>query len=274
MSAWMTVQRTALMKKIPYITAIALVAFSGGVATFGLAKFTPGSEYIVFVMGALFECGKLTAFTLIHRPLPYLYKTALMSIGLLLMTLNIVGVSGFLSNAYERTQIGAQAAFHAATATAAASVGLVERQLAAAEGNLAAARTAVLKARDDRGRVKAAQAVVATATTERDALVRQLGQANAAKAVAEKDGINASGEFAAIAFISAATGASTDTVAHIAVLTIAAVPDILAVLLLLSAGYKAPKPVRVKVRRRKVPPRKRPAAAVLKIVPQREKQNG
>jgi hypothetical protein len=43
-----------------------------------------------------------------------------------------------------------------------------------------------------------------------------------------------------VQFIAGATGASPDTVAHAAILTISAVPDILAVLLLLSAGYSKP----------------------------------
>jgi hypothetical protein len=67
-------------------------------------------------------------------------------------------------------------------------------------------------------------------------------------------------------FIAGATGASTDTVAHAAILTIAAVPDVLAVLLLVAAGYVTPKaPVvrRRMVRRRKLPrPPLRPVPAL------------
>jgi hypothetical protein len=64
-------------------------------------------------------------------------------------------------------------------------------------------------------------------------------------------------------FIANATGATTDTVAHAAILTIAAVPDVLAVLLLVAAGYLAPKAPAVRrrmARRRKAPRRTMPAA--------------
>jgi hypothetical protein len=66
-----------------------------------------------------------------------------------------------------------------------------------------------------------------------------------------------------VQFIAGATGTSADTVAHAAILTIAAVPDVLAVLLLIAAGYLTPKaPVGV-VRRRKMPrPPLRPAPAL------------
>ncbi len=91
-----------------------------------------------------------------------------------------------------------------------------------------------------------------TATAERDALVKQLAAARSTKAQAEGDAINAGSEFAAIQFIAGATGASLDEVAHAAILTISAIPDLLAVLLLLAAGYATrkalgvPRPVRTR----------------------------
>jgi hypothetical protein len=97
-------------------------------------------------------------------------NTALLAVSLLLMTLNIIGVAGFLSAAYERQQIAAKATAHTAIGTAHAAASLIERQLTQAESNLGAGRTALIRAKDDRGRVKAAQAVVTTATAERDAL--------------------------------------------------------------------------------------------------------
>jgi hypothetical protein len=257
-----------LLTKISYSTAIALACFSGGVATYGLTKFAPGAEWIVAAMGVLFEAGKLTSFAMVHRPLPTLIKGALLAVGLVLMTLNIIGVSGFLSGAYERQQLGARATAHAAESIAHASAGLVERQLAGAEQNLAQARTMLIKARDDRGRVKAAQAIVTTATVERDALVRQLAAAQASAAKGESDTINAGSEFAAIAFIAAATGSNQDTVAHAVILVISSIPDLLAVLLLVAAGYSKPAAPAKKPARRRVVRRKRfglnPA---LKVVP-------
>src|SRR5258706_106648 len=62
-------------------------------------------------------------------------------------------------------------------------------------------------------------------------------QATSHTAEVEGVAISATGEFAAVQFIAGATGASADTVAHAAILTISAVPDVLAVLLLLAAGY-------------------------------------
>jgi hypothetical protein len=237
-------------------TSTALACFSGGVATYGLTKFAPGAEYVIAAMGVLFEAGKLTSFAIIHRPLPRLLKLALIAIGLVLMGLNIAGVSGFLSAAYERAQIAAQASAHTSEKTAHASASLIERQLAAAEGNLAQARQALVRARDDKGRVKAAQAIVTSATAERDALVRQLGAAQSVQARAEGDAINATGEFAAVAFIAAASGLTEDTVAHALILLIAALPDVLAVLLLVAAGYTAPKQVRRRVGETRKPVRR------------------
>jgi hypothetical protein len=125
--------------------------------------------------------------------------------------------------------------------------------LAAAESNLAQARQALVRARDDKGR---AQAIIATATTERDALVKQLAVARSSQAQAEGNAIEAGSEFAAISFIAGATGASVDTIAHAAILTISAIPDALAVMLLLAAGYAAPKaPAKVRARQAAKPRR-------------------
>jgi hypothetical protein len=73
--------------------------------------------------------------------------------------------------------------------------------------------------------------------------VAKLSAANTSTAQVEGDTIAAGSEFAAVQFIAGATGASTDTIAHAAILTISAVPDVLAVLLLLAAGYKSATPV-------------------------------
>jgi hypothetical protein len=226
------------LQNLSYTTAISLAAFSGGVATFGMMKLVPGAEIVVGAMGLLFEAGKLTSFAMLHRrSVPRVLRGALAAVGVTLMAANVAGVSGFLSNAYERQQIGARATSHTAESTAHASASLVERQLAQAEQAVAQARTALVRARDDRGRVKAAQAVLTSTTAERDSLVRQLSTAQATSARVEGDSIATGSEFAAIAFISGATGAGTDAVAHAAILTISAIPDVLAVLLLLAAGY-------------------------------------
>jgi hypothetical protein len=225
---------------ISYTTAISLAAFSGGVATFGMMKLVPGAEIVVGVMGLLFEAGKLTSFAMLHRRnVPRLLRGALATVGLTLMTANIAGVSGFLSHEYERTHINAQATRHTAETSAHAEASLLDRQLAQADQGVAQSRTALVHARDDKGRVKAAQAILTASTAERDRLVAKLSAANATTAQVEGNAIASTSEFAAVQFIAGATGASTDTVAHAAILTISAVPDILAVLLLLAAGYSS-----------------------------------
>jgi hypothetical protein len=253
--------KTSTSTKIAYTTAIGLACFSGGVATYGLTKFAPGAELVVAAMGVLFEAGKLTAFALIHKQMPRLLKAALVFVGLILMGLNIAGVSGFLSSAYEHSAISARAASHTAESTAHASASLIERQLAQAESNLAQARAALIKARDDRGRQRAAEKVIASATAERDALVAKLSSAKTSEARVEGDTITASAEFAAVTFIAAAVGTGQDGVAHLLILAVASLPDALAILLLVAAGYTAPqaepkapavrKPVRKAVRRRR-----------------------
>src|SRR5258708_5503571 len=156
--------KTSPTKIAAFTAAVGLACFSGSVATVGLAKFCPGAELVVVVMGGLFEVGKLSAFAMIHRQIPGALKAALLAVGLVLMGLNVMGVAGFLSAAYERTHVAAQAASHTAERTAHASASLVDRQLAQAEGNLSQARSALIKAKDDKGRQKAAQAVVTSAT--------------------------------------------------------------------------------------------------------------
>jgi hypothetical protein len=228
------------LRNLAYITAVALVATSGTVSVVGLAKFAPGSVAIVIVLGALFELYKLAAFTLIGRKgLSRPVKVALGVFGSVLVVINIVGVSGQLSSTYTQRLLAGQATSHTAEATARADAGIVERQLAAAESNLQAARNALIRAKDDRGRVKAAQAVVTTATAERDALARQLSVAQATTAKVEGDKIGAAGEFAAVAYIASLTGYSMDRVAQLFILAISCLPDLLAITLLIAAGHSA-----------------------------------
>ena len=253
------------LRNLSYTTAICLAGFSGAVATYGMTKLVPGGELVVAGMGVLFEAGKLSSFALLHcGAIPRLLKVGLAAVGTTLVAANIAGVSGFLSNAYERSQIGAKATAHTAQANAYAAADLVERQLAAAESNLAQARQALVHARDDKGRVKAAQAIVTTATAERDTLVKQLAVARSSQAQAQGNAIEAGSEFAAINFIAVATGANVDTVADAAILTISAIPDVLAVMLLLAAGYAAPAKVRA---RQAAKPRRTTRRKNAKVIP-------
>jgi hypothetical protein len=226
-----------ILTTITYVTAVALALFSGGVSMYGLMKFAPGAELVIAVMALLFEAGKLTAFAVLHRRLPVLLKAALLVVGLVLMTLNIVGVSGFLSHAYEREQVAARASSHSAETEAAANVALLERQMKDAVEGISKANDSLAKAKGDRDQIRAIKDRIAVITAERDRFARELSAALGKKAKAEGSSIAASAEFAAIAFIAAASGINQDRVAHIFILGIASLPDILAVLLLVAAGY-------------------------------------
>ena len=239
------------LTRITYGTAVSLALFSGGVSTYGLTKFAPGGEAVIAVMGVLFEAGKLTSFALLHRRLPSPLKAALLFIGLVLMALNIAGVSGFLSNAYEHQQMAAQAASHTAEAEAGAGVALVERELLAAEDEVKAAehkRDVIVRSLASPARIAAANAILTSAIAERDALVEKMAAARSRQAKSEAATIVAGGEFAAIAFVADATGIAQGRVLVLFLFTIASLPDLLAVLLLVAAGYsdastapKAPK---------------------------------
>jgi hypothetical protein len=234
-----------------YTAAIGLAGFSGAVATYGLTKFAPGAELVVSVMGILFEAGKLTSFAVLHRPIPRLLKAGLLVVGLILMALNVAGVSGMLSNAYTQRQLDGEAQHTRETTITATEVADIRTQLAAIDGQLAAARAAVIKARDDKARVKAATAIVDKAQIERDRIAGRLREATQTQAHAQADGITATGEFAAVQFVAGATGASVDATAHVIIAAISAIPDVLAVLLLLAATRQTPpaKPVAQPVRK-------------------------
>jgi hypothetical protein len=81
-----------------------------------------------------------------------------------------------------------------------------------------------------------------------------MAAAQATNAQAEGNAISATSEFAAIQFIASATGKNIDVVARIVIMTISAIPDVLAVLLLIAATAKIPTPVKPIRRRHKVAP--------------------
>jgi hypothetical protein len=228
---------TAGLNIMATATAVGLVAFSGSISAWGLSKFTPGAEAAIVVMAVLFESAKLVGFAMVHKPAPIPLKGALLVTGLILMTLNVVGVAGFLSNAYESRTIGTKAATHTAESAAHAEASLLERQLVHAEEAVSQARTAIMRARDDKGRVKAAQVILTASTADREALVRQLSTAQASTAQVEGATIAAGGEFAAVQFLAAFFSVDPDTVAHLLILVISALPDVLAALLIITIGY-------------------------------------
>jgi uncharacterized MAPEG superfamily protein len=75
--------------------------------------------------------------------------------------------------------------------------------------------------------------------SDRDAMAAKLQAARAAKVTAEGEQMNAAGEFAAVAFIASATGTDTDRVATLVIFIISAIPDLLAVLLLIARRAQA-----------------------------------
>jgi hypothetical protein len=89
-----------------------------------------------------------------------------------------------------------------------------------------------------RGGFRAAQAIITSATAERDALVRQLADARSTKAEGEQ--ISAAWEFAAVAYVSSLTGWSMDRVAQLFILVVSCLPDLLAITLLIAAGHSVP----------------------------------
>src|SRR5258708_18122613 len=129
------------LRNLSYATAVALVAFSGSVSVAGLAKFAPGSVAIVVTMGALFELSKLAAFTHIGRKgVSRPVKIVLGTLGSILVVLNIIGLSGQLSNSYTQRQLSSQATGHVSTANAYGSPVLFEGPIAQARSHLHPAR--------------------------------------------------------------------------------------------------------------------------------------
>jgi hypothetical protein len=244
-------KQSSTLTVICYAAAIGLAGFSGAVATYGLTKFAPGAELVVAIMGVLFEAGKLTSFAVLHRPIPRMLKAGLLTVGLVLMALNVAGVSGMLSNAYEGRRLAGEAQHTQAATITTAEITDIRKQLDAADAQLAQARVAVIKARDDKARVKAATAIVDKAQIERDRIAGKLREATQTQAQAQADGIQAAGEFAAVVFVAQALGTSPDATAHVVIAGISAIPDVLAVLLLLAATRQATpaKPVAQPVRR-------------------------
>jgi hypothetical protein len=190
--------------------------------------------------------------------MPRTVKLGLGTIGAFLMVLNVIGVTGQLSSSYVHRQIDSNVASHNAQAIAAGDVADLEHQVAAIDATLAQATEAKIKARDDKDRRKAADAIVKQAKSDRDAIAAKLQTALAGKVKAEGESMSAAGEFAAVAFIASATGASMDRVANLVILVISTIPDLLAVLLLIAAGHKPVATPAPKKRARKSTPRRKP----------------
>lgn len=223
--------------RITYGTAILLAFFQGGVSTYGLTKFAPGAEFVIAIMGILFEVSKLVIFAMMHKKLPLPLKGALLSVGLVLMGLNILGVSGFLSNSFEKKFISAHAVNHTAEVEATSNIATLERRLASAEQRIDKAHEQLGKSRGDRDQIRAINALISTAQKERDDVAGQLSAAQTRSAKTAGAEIEASGEFAAIVFASETFKVPQEEVIHFAFLLVGGLGDVLEVLLIIAAGF-------------------------------------
>lgn len=229
------IYRATLLTRITYTVAIAAALFSGAVATYGLTKLAPGAEYVVFILGIVYEAGKLTSFAVLHA-VPLRFKVVLTVIGLVLMSLNIAGVSGFLSSAVERSHITHEAE-HVRQDVPEETLALLRTNVAAAAKATDEASQAVLKARANKGRIEAANAALARAKADQSAAQAALQTAITTHADVKATIITDGGELAAVVFLAGATGRSQADIIHLFILALASLPDLLAVMLLLAAPY-------------------------------------
>ncbi len=235
--------------------AYAMAALAGIVATCGLAKFCVGAEWIVYPLGALLECGQLYAFAKLHR------EGATMSRGLrygltmlacVVVVLDIFGIAGQMSAAYQHRQIAGSVTARAEFARVDAEIETVtgeivdlDRRMAQVDVDVSKANEARLKARDDRDRIKAAKQAGSEAEAKRNALVEQrqvkasdLEQLRIKRADVAGNQTTAAGEFAAVQFAAAAFGVSEDTIARIIIFVISSLPNLFAMTLIMAADHR------------------------------------
>jgi hypothetical protein len=222
--------------------AIICAGSSGAVACYGLALTIPGSEGFIVGFGILLEAIKLTAIANLGRDdLPRWLKATLAPLVAVLMISNIAGVSGLLSSAYQQKQLDAQATAHHATKINDSAVASLKGQIAAADLQIKAANDAVLKAREDRDRQRAANAARQAAQATRDTLQARLTAAVGEQARGEASAITSQGEFGAISFLATTLAITPDSAARIVIVVMSSVPDIAACLLLLASSHSRPK---------------------------------
>jgi hypothetical protein len=254
------------LQTLALAVAVAMSAFAGGLATFGLANFVPGANGVVFVMGALFEVGQLVAFATLHRHWGTMSRGLKYGLGFLavvVVVLDVVGVAGQLSQAYQGRVNDHQAAVVALSATIAAKldaadaeVAALDRQIAAIDAAIVKAGEARIKARDDRDRVKAAKAIVTEAETKRVLLVTQRNDVSGRVVVLKSEAgqaagraVAGTGEFAAVKFVAASLGWSEDAVTRALIFVISALPNLFALSLVMAAGHLSPKALPIEVKK-------------------------
>jgi hypothetical protein len=243
------------LKSFAYALAYAMAALAGVVATCGLAKFCVGAEWIVFPLGALLECGQLYAFAKLHREGATMsrgLRYGLTTLACIVVVLDIFGVAGQMSAAYQHRQIAgsvtANAGFakvDAAIETVTAELADLDRRIAQADADVSKANEARLKARDDRDRIKAAKQAIGDAEGKRNALVGQrqpkateLEQLRIKRADVAGTQTTAAGEFAAVQFAAATFGVSEDTIARLIIFVISSLPNLFAMTLIMAADHR------------------------------------
>jgi hypothetical protein len=233
--------------------AVAMSAFAGVLATLGLATFVPGAQAAVFIMGALFEIGQLVAFSWLHRHWSVMnvgLRYGLACLALIVVVLDVLGVSGQLSNSYQGRKNSGQIATEQSFAKVDAQIEQAQgelddntHQLALAEEQIGKANEAQLKARDNKDRIKAAKAALTEAylqrtslESKRNAITSKLSGLKVERSQVKGQQIAAAGEFAAVQFAAATFGVSEDVVARIVIMVISSLPNLFAMALIMAAG--------------------------------------
>jgi len=255
-------------------TALGMSAFAGVLATTGLATFIPGAKEAVFVMGGLFEVGQLVAFAYCHRHWATMgagLKYGLSMLACVVVVLDVVGVSGQLSQSYQGRVTAAMATNAEVTSAVAAKISQVEaeiagieRQVVAVDQAIAKAGEARIKAKGDRDYVRAAKAAASEAEAKREKLAAQWSETTARLTTlkteagqAQRKAINGSAEFAAVKFVAGSLGWSEDAVARLVIFVVSSLPNLFAVGLVMAAGHG---PVKVAAPEKKIPTKRQLAS--------------
>src|SRR5260221_12814948 len=224
-------------------TALGMSAFAGVLATTGLATFIPGAKEVVFVMGGLFEVGELVAFSYCHRHWATMgrgIKYGLSAVACVVVLLDVVGVSGQLSQSYQGRVSEAMAKGVELSSTSSAKISAVEaevagidRQIAAADQAIAKAGEMRLKAKSDRGDVRAAKAAASEAETKRGKLAERRSETavrltNLKIEAGQVQGkaITGSDEFAAVKIVAGSLGWSEVSVGRSGIFVVSALPNL------------------------------------------------
>jgi hypothetical protein len=233
------------LKAIVITVAIAMSAFAGVVATMGLMTLVPGAKVMVGTLGGLLEAGQLVAFAWLSTN----WRNTNVAVGIMLaglaftvVMLDGIGISAQLSSSFMGKRNAGQveatksyATVDAKIEAAKAEVADFDRQLAMVDGQIAKANEAKLKARDNRERIKAAQAAIVDSetkrtnlTTRREAAVAKLTALQIDRGTVKGREIEMSGEFVAVQFVAAVLAIPEDRVMQIMFVIFGYLPNLFA----------------------------------------------